>query len=320
MEDKGRVIGKATPRFAKMASWKYAQLSGRQAREDFSQNHGLKISKKLIQSLNERVGQVMMEKEQKWAYEIPALGKAVKTVGISRDGTTIPIKGEGYKETMVGTISLHDEEGQRMHTIYIGCSPEHGKATFDYVFGQEIERIKSKYPSAEYIGIADGEKGNWAFLDAYTTIQIIDFYHASSYLGNYAKRVYSGQKEREEWLEDSCSKLKNEEGGASELLTEMEGYAQAHFIEDKEHPVMRAVTYFRNHKSKMNYFEYQQENFPIGSGVVESACKTLIKQRFSKSGSRWVRQTVDYVLMARGLILTEGRWQQFWDKIDRYGF
>ena len=320
MEDKGRVIGKATPRFAKMASWKYAQLSGRQAREDFSQNHGLKISKKLIQSLNERVGQVMMEKEQKWAYEIPALGKAVKTVGISRDGTTIPIKGEGYKETMVGTISLHDEEGQRMHTIYIGCSPEHGKATFDYVFGQEIERIKSKYPSAEYIGIAEGEKGNWAFLDAYTTIQIIDFYHATEYLAGYAKCVYEDQFERKKWLEDSCSNLKNKRGGAAKLLKEMKKYASAHFIDDKEHPVIRAVTYFTNHKSKMNYWKYKKDNLPIGSGVVEAACKTLIKQRCCRSGSKWTRNTLDNILLARSLILTKGRWAQFWNKVDRYGF
>lgn len=62
------------------------------------------------------------------------------------DGTTAPIKAEGYKETMVGTIGLHNGEGKRLHTTYAGCSPEEGKATFDYVFSQEIERTLSRYP------------------------------------------------------------------------------------------------------------------------------------------------------------------------------
>lgn len=70
----------------------------------------------------------------------------------------------------------------------------------------------------------------------------------------------------------------------------------------------------------MWYEQYQKENLPIGSGVVEAACKTLIKQRFSRSGSKWTRQTVDHILMDRSLILTQDRWKQFWEKVDRYGF
>lgn len=320
LEERGRTIGKATPRLAKMLSWKYAQLQGSRVEEDLAQNHGLKVSKKLIQSVNERVGKILIDKEKKWKYENPCSDREIKTIGISRDGTTIPIKGERYKETMAGTISLYDDQGQRKHTIYIGCSPEEGKETFSGVLSQEIERIKVSFPLAKYVGIADGEKGNWTFLNAYTTVQIIDFYHATSYLGEYAKVAYENQKEREEWLAESCSKLKNKEKGASELLTEMEAYAQAHLIEQKDHPVRRAVTYFTNHRHKMNYDKYQQQHLPIGSGVVEAACKTLVKQRFSKSGCRWTRPTVDYILLARGLILTKGRWKQFWNKIDRYGF
>ena len=37
----------------------------------------------------------------------------------------------------------------------------------------------------------------------------------------------------------------------------------------------------------MNYHENVTDNLPIGSGVTEAACKTLIKQRFCQSGMRW---------------------------------
>jgi hypothetical protein len=175
LEDRARILGKATPRFAKMLAWKYAQLSGESVQEDLGQNHGLKVSKKLIQGLMARLGDEMIDKELKWSYEIPPLETEVSAIGISRDGTTVPIKGEGYKEAMAGTISLYDQKGNRLHTIYTGCSPEHGRGSFESVFRMEIERVQSQYPQAKYVGVADGEKGNWRFLSDYTHTQIIDF-------------------------------------------------------------------------------------------------------------------------------------------------
>lgn len=303
-----------------MLSWKYANLSGSQTREDLLDNHGVKLSKKLIQAVNERVGEVLIAKEQQWNYENPVFDQEVETIGISRDGTTVPVKGEGYKETMVGTIALYNKSGERLHTLYNGCAPEHGKVTFDYVFSQEIKRIEKQYPKAKRIGIADGEKGNWSFLKDYAQIQILDFWHATEYLGNYAKVVYKQEGEKEAWLQKSCHKLKNKCGGATRLYKEMKQYAQEHKIVDKDNPVSRAVTYFGNHKSKMHYWQYLKAGLPIGSGVVEAGCKTLVKQRFNRSGSRWTRTTIDHILLARSLILTQGRWTQFWNKIDRYGF
>ena len=319
LEQGGRVIGKATPRLAKMLSWKYANLSGEQSCADLREHHGIKVSKKLVQTVSQRVGSILADKEQKWSYDIPDLPAEVAAIGISRDGTTSPIKDEGYKETMAGTISLYDQAGNRLHTIYTGCAPEHGKATFDYVLSQEIARIKACYPEVISCGIADGEAGNWRFLSPRTEVQILDFWHATEYLAGYAEWVYPKAKKRKAWLKASCHTLKNEPGGAGRLLAEMKEYATRHSLEEKTNPVVRAVTYFTNQESRMNYPEYQKQYFPIGSGVVEAACKTLVKQRFSRSGSRWRRETLDYVLHARSFILTEGRWNQFWAKVDRYG-
>lgn len=313
-------MGKATPRFAKILSWKYAQLSGKSVQEDLAQNHGRKVSKKLIQGLSARLGEVMMDKEQKWSYEIPPLETKVSAIGISRDGTTVPIKSEGYKEAMSGTISLYDNQGDRLHTIYTGCSPEHGRSSFESVFSMEIERVQKQYPHARYVGIADGEKGNWQFLNEYTQTHIIDFYHATTYLGEYAKIVYTDPDKRKKWTTENCSDLKNKAGAASDILAKMKQNGKAHFSTDKLKPINRAITYFGNHQNKMDYEQYQKDKLPIGSGVVEAACKTLVKQRLSKSGARWTRQTVDHILMARGLILTPDRWNQFWEKVDRYGF
>jgi hypothetical protein len=41
---------------------------------------------------------------------------------------------------------------------------------------------------------------------------------------------------------------------------------------------------------------------------------------FSQSGMKWSKEGVDDILLARALILTDGQWNQFWNKIDRFGY
>ena len=64
------------------------------------------------------------------------------------------------------------------------------------------------------------------------------------------------------------------------------------------------ITYYKNHRHQMNYISYTGQNFPIGSGVTESACKTLIKQRFCLAGMRWKQSGATGILNLRALVLT----------------
>ena len=68
----------------------------------------------------------------------------------------------------------------------------------------------------------------------------------------------------------------------------------------------------------MNYAEYRSKDLPIGSGVTEAACKTLIKQGLCRSGMRWKDKGASIVLALRCLVQSE-RWEQFWHKINQYG-
>ena len=80
-----------------------------------------------------------------------------------------------------------------------------------------------------------------------------------------------------------------------------------------------AITYFKNQKKRMDYNLYQIKNLPIGSGVTEAACKTLIKQRLCQSGMKWKNQGISMVLYLRALIATKGRWEEFWERINQAG-
>jgi len=80
-----------------------------------------------------------------------------------------------------------------------------------------------------------------------------------------------------------------------------------------------AIRYVTNHLSMMDYASNVENKLPIGSGVTEAACKTLIKQRFCRSGMRWKDAGIKTVMSLRSLVLTRGRWNQFWEKIDKWG-
>ena len=192
-------------------------------KKDFQENHGVNLEKSYIQNVSYYVGRLYLKMEDEIEYKLPQIDKEIATVGIGMDGTCSYVGNNGWRETMVGTISLYDKEGNRLHTIYTSEAPEYGKSRFKELFTKEINTILENVPSsAKIVGIADGAKDNWSFLETFVETQIIDFYHASEYLADASKIVNLRDKNKqEEWLDSACHRLKNDKGSALILLDEM---------------------------------------------------------------------------------------------------
>ena len=151
--------------------------------------------------------------------------------------------------------------------------------------------------------------------------QVLDFYHATGYLGAVAVAYPEDLTQQKQWLTQSCHQLKHDAGGATQLYEQMLKLSQS-----QKHPkaiqdnLAAAVTYFHNHLHQMNYAFYNEKHYPIGSGVTEAACNTVIKQRLCCSGMRWKETGASVVLSLRTLVLTATRPCQFWNKLNQYGF
>lgn len=323
MEQNARLIMNSTPKFARQISSKFSHCAPRIVQRDLLENHGRKVTVSFLQKLSDAVATIVQAKEEDWHYHVPKLEVPVKTIAISLDGTCMLMCESGWREAMAGSLSLYDAEGNRLHTIYLGATPEYGKCHFLKRLTREIELLQQKYPDANYIGIADGAQFNWDFLEKHTQVQILDFYHASGYLGAVAKALHPKDKlEQKQWLNESCHALKSEKNAADNLYQEMAGLAKngKKISKERTEKLQKSVTYFKNHKHQMAYSDYQSQNYPIGSGVIEAACKTLIKQRLCQSGMRWKEKGAAAVLSLRALALTSNLWQQFWKKGNQYGF
>ncbi|MCB1874648.1 MAG: hypothetical protein KDH88_01590 [Chromatiales bacterium] len=87
-----------------------------------------------------------------------------------------------------------------------------GKLNFLERMTREIERARPHYPEALFIGVAHGASDNWLFLNAHTSIQVTDFWHATEYLAQAAGALFPHPRngtQKMQWLEDKCHKLEH---------------------------------------------------------------------------------------------------------------
>jgi hypothetical protein len=322
LEDGARIILTSTPRFAQIVSDKYSRMHAGDVVEDIFTSNRRTISRRYAPKLAEAVATIAQLKEDAWEYALPELEAPVSSIGIGIDGTYVLIKEEGWREAMCGTIALYDKKGNRLHTAYIAASPEYGKQKFQEKMIREVARMKEIFPKANTIGLGDGAKHNWTFLEQHTDEQVLDFWHASQYV-HKAADAYWGfsskwKDEKDAWLDEWHHILKHDTRGVDKLLSELK-VQKGELKGTKSDTVQTSITYIENHLALMRYGSFVKRCLPIGSGVTEAACKTVVKARCSISGAGWAHEGVGLVLTLRTLKLSEGNWDSFWSKISRYG-
>jgi hypothetical protein len=324
LDTNSKIINSSTPKFSKMISSKYASDGAPGVQRDLEENHNRSVSLSFIKNISDAVGAIAVAKEEDWSYQLPSMPKKVASISIGVDGTCLNMIDDGWREAMCGTIALFDAKGERMHTIYTGASPEYGKETFFKKMDNAINDIKKIFPNTPVIGLADGAASNWGFLSERANILTVDFWHFSEYLAKAANAMFpkKGQREEKEaWLEDALHNAKHKKGAVSRLLKEMEDFSEFGKVSSKDKKdLCSAITYLKNHKEKMQYYKNTEMNMPIGSGVTESACKSLVKNRMCMGAARWKDNGATVVLTLRSLHITHGRWSQFWNKYSQYGY
>jgi hypothetical protein len=323
LENDARLILNSTPRYSQIVSGKYARFGADAICQDLLECNGRTLSRNYAKKLSDFVGTVAQCHEIEWEYDLPELDRPVASIGLGLDGTCILMHEDGWREAMCGSIALYDADGERLHTIYCAATPEYGKERFHAKFAWEVERIQERFPEALYVGVADGARDNWVFLEPYTDRRIVDFYHAREYISKAATAIFGrDHKSRAPWVDEWSHRLKHQQGTPSRFLKELEvrraQLDHRNFLE-RDEVLRQVIVYYGNNKGRMRYPEHRKRKLPLGSGVTEAACKTVVKQRMCASGSRWKEGGASCVLALRTLKLTPGRWQQFWSYVMRHG-
>lgn len=172
----------------------------------------------------------------------------------------------------------------------------------------------------QWIGLSDGGNGLENFLRSNfpgplehgTALELIlDFWHAADSLLKLAKTIHvTDEERRQELVTGWCHTMKHE--GGSGIVAELEQFP----LPNK--PTVRTqhaetLGYFKNNVHRMDYPRYLANGWSIGSGAMESACKTVVSQRLKLSGMRWGEQGTDEMCHLRALYRSDPKqWELFW--------
>nr|WP_143393333.1 ISKra4 family transposase [Fimbriiglobus ruber] len=166
------------------------------------------------------------------------------------------------------------------------------------------------------IALSDGGAGREDLLrDHFGRVEVVilDFFHAAEHLGKLAKAWHPQDEPAAREQTAAWSRLLRDEGGDAMIAVLEEGdipsSASARSIREE------VRTYFRNQCHRMDDPTYEANGWFIGSGAVESACKTVVGSRLKGSGMRWSESGGDAVCHVRALYRSEpSQWQAFWQR------
>lgn len=133
---------------------------------------------------------------------------------------------------------------------------------------------------------------------------ILDFVHVSEYLWKAATALFDERdRAREAWVVARTRELLS--GGHAQVVAQL--HQQSRRPDDVPAQVAR---YFEGHAEAMDYARYLARGWPIASGVIEGACRHLVKDRCEASGMRWSLAGAEQVLALRA-VHVNGDWQAY---------
>jgi hypothetical protein len=171
-----------------------------------------------------------------------------------------------------------------------------------------------------WIGLSDGGNGLEEFVRRNfprDPVLILDFWHAADHLLDLAKLLHpDDEATRQTLLTGWCHTLKHE--GGQRIVEVLRAYP---LPRNKAVQAQHAdvVNYLSNNVHRMDYPRYLANGWLIGSGAVESACKTVVAQRLKQAGMRWREYGTDSMCHLRALFRSESsQWQAFWRRQIRH--
>jgi hypothetical protein len=153
------------------------------------------------------------------------------------------------------------------------------------------------------VWLLDGSRGLWTvFQHLFQTVgavAILDFYHAAQNLYKGASAWLDGRTRAcQQWFADLRHRLRH--GHEQHVLAELAALVEATPLPQSARQTLTNVySYLKTHEEHIRYDHFKAAGLPIGSGLVESACKWLIQQRFKGVGMRWSEAGFNHLLHLR---------------------
>jgi hypothetical protein len=132
-------------------------------------------------------------------------------------------------------------------------------------------------------------------------VDILDILHVSGYVWKVAKVFHSHKEHQEAYAQDRLLRILR--GDVAGVITGMRRMASQRNLKGEALKTVRtACNYFENNAHRMRYDEYLKAGYPIASGVIEGACRHVIKDRMEQGGMRWTLEGAKAMLNVRSVL------------------
>jgi hypothetical protein len=156
--------------------------------------------------------------------------------------------------------------------------------------------------ASQVVWLSDGARGLWRLFEERFTAYargVLDFYHAVQQLWKSAAAWLDGRTtQARRWFGWARHRLRH--GNPEGVLADLADALEVEGLPDTARDTLRTVyMYLERHREHIDYAAYKALGLPLGSGMVESACKWLIQQRFKGVGMRWSEDGFNHLLHLR---------------------
>lgn len=305
----------------------------------------IRLSEATVQRTSEAAGRRLRELLHKqkvlggptpWTWHKDARGKTCAYVGVDATGVRQQAPGGKTAEGRMPYVAMVFNPVPELPKGHPHRLPANASMQARYLSGlytlDELGTLLRRQAgqvgmsdAEQWIGLSDGGNGLENFLKTNfpgplktgTALQLIlDFWHAADSLLKLAKVIHpTDEGQRQELVTSWCHTMKHEGGVAIVEVLES--------VSLPERPAVQAqheetVGYLKNNLHRMDYPQYRANGWCIGSGAIESACKTVVGQRLKLSGMRWGEKGTDDMCHLRALYRSEAKqWELFWARNSR---
>jgi hypothetical protein len=292
-----------------------------QAANFLSDMIGVQISKAQVVRVTEAAGAAYVSLQSEQADRIEreapeALPGGDKMV-MSADGAMVPLrKGEWaeVKTLAIGEVQPAErkqpEEGVRTQCISYFSRLVNAEQ-FEHLSLVEMHR-RGIEKSRQVAAVMDGADWLQNFVTYHRpdAVRILDFAHAGQRIGQIGHALCGeGTPEAKLWSSQRLHQLKHD--GPQAILVELRQLQQ-------QHPQLELLSenlaYLEKREAQMQYPHFQEQGWPIGSGMVESGNKLVVEARLKGAGMHWERSHVNSMLGLRNIVCSD-RWIDEWPLI-----
>lgn len=305
-----------SPLVRRLASRFGALLPFPQAAATLLEAASIQLSPSTVRVVSEQVGarretDLRQQVTHAWQDGLPVgIGPASVRLYVAMDGVRIMSTTGDGKEAKVGVVvpERGGPEGDLRRDAASYVASFETPAVFGPRLALEAHR-RGLDGAAEVVVLGDGAEWIWNLAAEHfpTATCIVDWYHASERIWELGRALY-GESSRQgsAWVDRQLALLADGQG--SRLVRNWERRrctGAAAVVRDEQ------VTYFTNQADRMAYDQYRGRGLDIGSGMVESACKSVIGTRQKGPGMRWSVAGAQAIANVRVLLLNNQ-----WDDYD----